>query len=407
MLALVPAEKKRLFTAVVMSSLQKSILKAKLPPTGLSFGMPSRSKPKLGSSRSGKPKTHQRKRDYNPTTWAPYFDHSIEVEVDESVFRIYTRGTEGPILFLLHGGGYSALTWAEFSTCITSMVICRVIAIDLRGHGDTYTANEDDLSADTLALDVAAVIDRITHNRPVVLVGHSMGGAVAVRAAQLVNNLSGLIVIDVVEGTAMDALTSMQSFLRSRPTSFGTISQAIEWCVRSGQIRNTQSAKVSVPGQIKNIKSGKLATHDIETMSPDSSNEESTDTVVQRADVIQEEDSTMPPPSSTAPETKKYVWRIDLSKTEQHWSGWFKGLSAAFLAVPAPKMLLLAGIDRLDRELTVGQMQGKFQMQVLPACGHAVHEDVPDKVAEAVATFMVRHKIAEPASDFPRTFPAC
>ena len=23
---------------------------------------------------------------------------------------------------------------------------------------------------------------------------------------------------------------------------------------------------------------------------------------------------------------------------------------------------------------------GKFQMQVLPQCGHAVHEDVPDKV---------------------------
>lgn len=45
---------------------------------------------------------------------------------------------------------------------------------------------------------------------------------------------------------------------------------------------------------------------------------------------------------------------------------------------------------------------GKFQMQVLPACGHAVHEDVPDKVAEAIATFMVRHKFAEPASDFPR-----
>lgn len=45
---------------------------------------------------------------------------------------------------------------------------------------------------------------------------------------------------------------------------------------------------------------------------------------------------------------------------------------------------------------------GKFQMQVLPACGHAVHEDVPDKVAEAIATFMVRHKFVEPTSDFPR-----
>lgn len=45
---------------------------------------------------------------------------------------------------------------------------------------------------------------------------------------------------------------------------------------------------------------------------------------------------------------------------------------------------------------------GKFQMQVLPQCGHAVHEDVPDKVAEVLATFMVRHKFAEPESSFER-----
>lgn len=54
----------------------------------------------------------------------------------------------------------------------------------------------------------------------------------------------------------------------------------------------------------------------------------------------------------------RYKWRIDLSQTEKHWSGWFKGLSSAFLSVGAPRLLLLASIDGLDRELTVGQMQG-------------------------------------------------
>jgi hypothetical protein len=41
-------------------------------------------------------------------------------------------------------------------------------------------------------------------------------------------------------------------------------------------------------------------------------------------------------------------------------------------------------------------------MQVLPQCGHAVHEDVPDKVAEVLATFMIRHMFAEPESNFER-----
>ena len=42
--------------------------------------------------------------------------------------------------------------------------------------------------------------------------------------------------------------------------------------------------------------------------------------------------------------------------------------------------VFIAGVDRLDRDLTVGQMQGKFWMQVLPQCGHCVHEDQPQKV---------------------------
>ena len=70
-------------------------------------------------------------------------------------------------------------------------------------------------------------------------------------------------------------------------------------------------------------------------------------------------------------------------------------------------MLILAGIDRLDRDWTVGQMQGKFQMQVLPQAGHAVHEDVPDRMAEVLATFLVRNKFAEAKDEFTPTFPAC
>lgn len=76
---------------------------------------------------------------------------------------------------------------------------------------------------------MAKIIGNVAESVPVVLIGHSMGGAVAVRAAPLIPNLLGLAVIDVVEGTAMEALTSMQSFLRSRPLTFHSIAQAIEW----------------------------------------------------------------------------------------------------------------------------------------------------------------------------------
>lgn len=33
-----------------------------------------------------------------------------------------------------------------------TMVVCKVMAIDLRGHGDTYTTDDENLAADILAL---------------------------------------------------------------------------------------------------------------------------------------------------------------------------------------------------------------------------------------------------------------
>ena len=80
-----------------------------------------------------------------------------------------------------------------------------------------------------------------------------MGGALAVHTAELnyVNNLIGLVVIDVVEGwlffnclisnnlqlriffisegSALEALSSMQTFLHGRPKQFNSIEQAIEY----------------------------------------------------------------------------------------------------------------------------------------------------------------------------------
>ncbi|MCP9263581.1 PME-1 [Dirofilaria immitis] len=91
-----------------------------------------------------------------------------------------------------------------------------------------------------------------------------------------------------------------------------------------------------------------------------------------------------------------YTWRIDLSKTEPHWIGWFKGLSKLFLSCRAPKLLVLAGVDRLDTDLIVGQMQGKFQETILPKAGHAVQEDSPEDLADTLASFAIRNRFCHP-----------
>ncbi|CAF1354834.1 unnamed protein product, partial [Rotaria sordida] len=69
-----------------------------------------------------------------------------------------------------------------------------------------------------------------------------------------------------------------------------------------------------------------------------------------------------------------------------------------FLSCKSPKLLLLADVDRLDRDLTVGQMQGKFQMHVVPKSDYAVREDASEQVADCIASFLVRHKLVQQSS---------
>ena len=56
-------------------------------------------------------------------------------------------------------------------------------------------------------------------NRSIIIMGHSMGGSIAVKTVErieamedcaLKRSIKGLLVVDVVEGTAMDALPFME-----------------------------------------------------------------------------------------------------------------------------------------------------------------------------------------------------
>jgi len=441
-----------------MSSLQRKIHQTGLPP-----------RPTMTGVRTG-PGNLRKKKDYSAIHWSKHFNEKRYVKLENgNSFCVYEGGMKKsgdevndksniPVLILLHGGGFSGLTWAELNTYLSMSVECRVFALDLRGHGESATRlieDEFDLSAEVLSNDVIEIADKLLGDTspPVIIVGHSMGGALAVHTALLnesysnyeetgiqrnnskacIQNLVGVCVIDVVEGTAMEALSSMQSFLRSRPRTFPSIEYAIEWAVRSGQVRNLDSARVSMPGQLKDVSTGICSTQcvaleqkakcisvtEVSNITPILQLEQRTDSIVEESEenenISSQEkdehpiDDKFKHPQDESPAEKKssLTWRVDLCKSEPHWKSWFEGLSSKFLSVSASKLLLLAGVDRLDRDLTVGQMQGKFQMQILPQAGHAVHEDVPEKVADILSTFLVRNKFAKPLDNFNRTFPAC
>ena len=87
-----------------------------------------------------------------------------------------------------------------------------------------------------------------------------MGGSIATKCIDFINqnhsqepwaaHVKGLFIIDVVEGSAMDALPFMEQIVKNRPTSFSSIQSVIKYGVNSGQVRDLNSAKVSMPAQV-------------------------------------------------------------------------------------------------------------------------------------------------------------
>ena len=165
---------------------------------------------------------------------------------------------------------------------------------------------------------------------------------------KLLEQMKGLVVIDMVETTAIDAIPAMTELIQNRPQSFPSLAVAIRWSIRSKLIRNAESARVSIPP---------LLTPKNNNNNNDNNDDGDND-------------------NSFINKHSPLVWKLDLLKTTKYWKGWFNNMTLKFLNCKVQKLLILAGSDRLDTDLTVAQMQGRYQLILLPSCGHTIQEDV-------------------------------
>jgi pimeloyl-ACP methyl ester carboxylesterase len=102
-----------------------------------------------------------------------------------------------PCVVMLHGGGANLHWWDEIAPSLAERF--RVICLDFRGHGDSEFPEE--LVVGAFHRDLEALIAELAPER-YALVGHSMGGHVALDHAARDPRVWGLVAVEVSFGAA-------------------------------------------------------------------------------------------------------------------------------------------------------------------------------------------------------------
>jgi pimeloyl-ACP methyl ester carboxylesterase len=129
---------------------------------------------------------------YTAALGTPVTDRTVTVDGAGVHYRMWDGPPEHGIV-LVHGGAAHARWWDHIGPLLTEGR--RVVAIDLSGHGDS--GRRDAYSFDQWSAEILAVAADAGITAPPVVIGHSMGGIVTLRAACMFGaKLEGAVVID-------------------------------------------------------------------------------------------------------------------------------------------------------------------------------------------------------------------
>ena len=136
-----------------------------------------------------------------------------------------------PPIVLLHSLAGNSIHWSKQLEHLRQAR--RAIAFDFRGHGRSDRPGNGDYTISGLAGDVAAVVDTLGLKR-FVLLGHSMGGGVALTyAGAHPDRVAGLVLLDPIGDGKQIPPAEAQAYLAGFESNYDSTSQAY-WATVAG-----------------------------------------------------------------------------------------------------------------------------------------------------------------------------
>ena len=284
-----------------------------------------------------------------PADW-PHRDLSRQVMCKPHRWHVQEMGA-GPTVFLIHGAGGSVHSFRDLIPILAET--CHVVAVDLPGQGLTQLGARHRCGLVPMAQDLAALIADQGWD-PVALVGHSAGGALALRLAQILPGKTCVVginpALDHFQGVAGLLFPVMAKVLALTPGVAGFFARS---AANPDRVRSLIESTGTAPSED--------SLRYYRTLVGDRNHVDATLLMMAQ-------------------------WSLD-------------DLLADLPTLNNPTLILAGGRDEAVQPAVAERAAGRMPnatVQVLPDLGHLAHEEAPDIIAQRILGFLAERQIVEP-----------
>ena len=133
-----------------------------------------------------------------------------------------------PLVILLHGGGQTRHAWGETGEKLSQNGFY-VLALDLRGHGDSDWHPNGEYGVDNYKKDIVSILQEV--KKPAAFIGASLGGMTSLSIAgdpELREKCWALVMVDIGLYPNLEGSQEIVEFMHSGSEGFASIEEAAE-----------------------------------------------------------------------------------------------------------------------------------------------------------------------------------